>query len=449
MFGTAPMRALFADEALVERYLEVEAALARAQAQLGLIPAEAGAAISAAAARGRAMIDLPALKRETELVGYPIVALVRQLAAAAGPEAGGYVHWGATTQDIMDCATVLQLRAALGLIEAELAALRAILADLAARHRDTLMPGRTHLQHALPVTFGYKVAIWLAALDRHAERLAQLRPRVELVQFGGAAGTLASLGAEAGLATRRKLARELGLGEADITWHVARDGLAEAVGLLALIGGTLGKAAYDIMLMMMNELAEAFEPFAPGRGASSTMPQKFNPICCEAMLACARMLRSRAGEMLDAMVADFERATGPWHIEWVALPEAFIMAAGSLAQARFLFAGLAVQPARMRANLDLTGGLIVAEAAMMALAPHTGRGEAHEIVYGACRRAVAERRPLAALLAETPEAVAHLSPEAIAVALDPANYVGAAPVMVDRVLARHPRPRPDKAGETP
>ncbi|MBI0538139.1 3-carboxy-cis,cis-muconate cycloisomerase [Roseomonas sp. KE2513] len=432
MFGTHDMRAVFSDEALVGRYLEVEVALARAEARCGVIPGEAAERIAAAGADFRP--DWERLKRETENVGYPILPLVHQLAEAAG-EAGRYVHWGATTQDIMDTASVLQVRAALELVGADIDALRGILAELAARHRDTPMAGRTHLQQALPVTFGYKVAIWLAAMDRHAERLAQLRPRVLLGQFAGATGTLASLGAD-GFRVQEEFCRELGLGQPVITWHVARDGLAEAVAFLGLVTGSLAKIATDIMLMMSTEFGgEVMEPFVKGRGASSTMPQKRNPISSEIMLATAKAVRQQVALVLDAMVQDFERATGPWHLEWMALPESFLLAASCLHQACFALSGLTVDAGRMRANLDLSGGLIVAEAVMMAAAPKLGRQHAHDVVYDACRAAITSGRTLAAALMDVPEVVEALGgAEAVQQRCDPANYLGLAPEMVDRVL---------------
>src|SRR5216683_1130869 len=403
MFGTAAMRETFGDDAFLLRCVEVEAALARAQGRLGIIPAEAADAIAHAAsslAVGREALDLARLKKETETVGYPILPLVRQLAERAG-DAGRWLHWGATTQDIMDTAAVLQIRDGIRLIEADLAALRGHLAGLARRYRGTPMAGRTHLQHALPITFGYKAAVWLAAFDRHAARLGELKPRVLTVQFGGAAGTLASLGPGAeSLASRRELARELGLAEPAITWHVARDAIAETVQFLALLGGSLGKIAYDVMLMAATEFAEAAEPFVAGRGSSSTMPQKRNPISCELIIAASKALRQHAGLILDAMVSDFERATGPWHVEWIALPESFLYAAGALRQAEFMMGGLIVDPGRMAKNLGMTHGLIVAEAVMMGLAPHAGRNEAHDLVYDACRNAIESDRPL---YDETPE----------------------------------------------
>jgi 3-carboxy-cis,cis-muconate cycloisomerase len=406
-------------------------ALAAAEAKAGVIPKDAADAIGRLA-RADA-IDVAKLKAETDLVGYPIVGVVHQLARQCG-EAGRYVHWGATTQDIMDTATVLQVREALALIDADLAALEAALAALARKHRDTVMAGRTHLQHALPVTFGYKAAVWRAMVVRHRQRLEQLGPRVLVGQFAGAAGTLASLGGK-GLVVHDALMAGLGLGRAPVPWHVARDGFAEAVSLLGLITGTLAKIATDVMLMMQTEVAEAFEPFVAGRGSSSTMPQKRNPIACEFIVAAARLVRQHAGLMLDAMAADHERATGPWQLEWAALPQAFIAAGGALRQSRFLLEGLIVDAGRMRRNLDLTGGLIVAEAVMMALAEHTGRGAAHDLVYGACRAALDRGSTLLEELERRPEVTRHLDARRLAELTDPVSYLGSAPAMVDRALS--------------
>jgi len=435
MFGTPAMRLVFSDEALLGRYVEVEAALARAEAAAGLIPQAAAAEISSKATT--AGLDLARLKRESDIVGYPILPIVRQIAAQCG-EAGKFVHWGATTQDIMDTATVLQVRAGLDLVHADLEGVRSALAVLTRKHRDTPMAGRTHLQQALPITFGHKTAIWLSMLDRHAERLAQLRPRVERVQFGGAAGTLASLGGK-GIEVRQLLAAELGLADPEITWHVARDGLAETVQFLGLVTGSLGKIAQDVMLMMATELGEVAEPFVESRGASSTMPQKRNPISCELILAAARIVRQSCGLMLDAMITDFERATGPWHLEWAAIPESFLAASSALHQARFMLSGLIVEPARMRKNLDMTAGLIVAEAVMMGLAPHMGRNEAHDVVYEACRAALADGGTLLSHLERDPRVTRHLQGAALAALVEPGNYLGVAGAMIDTVLAGNTR----------
>ncbi len=429
-FGTPAMRAVWSDEALVARYVEVEVALARAEARVGLIPADAAKEIAAKADASK--LDLGKLKAETDIVGYPIIGIVHQLAKQCG-EAGRYVHWGATTQDIMDSATVLQLRAALDIIDDELHAVARALESLAAKHRDTVMAGRTHMQHALPVTFGYKAAVWLSSVRRDKQRLAELRKRLLVVQFSGAAGTLASLGGD-GLKVQAALAEELGLARPDITWHAARDAIAEVGSALAILAGGLAKIATDVMLMMQTEVAEAFEPFVKGRGGSSTMPQKRNPISCEMILAIAKAVRSDAGLLLDAMAADHERATGPWHLEWIALPRAFIGTAGALYQARFMLEGLIVDGDRMRRNLDITGGLIVAEAAMMALAPHTGRGAAHDIVYDCCREALSNGTTLLTQLDKRADVTQHLDRAALARVVDPAQYLGTAREMVDRML---------------
>jgi 3-carboxy-cis,cis-muconate cycloisomerase len=423
------------ERALVGRYIDVEIALARAEASCGVIP-EAAARDIAARARLDA-VDFDLLRRETANVGFPILPLVHQLAKMCG-DAGRYVHWGATTQDIMDTAVVLEIREALGAIEADLVSLRNTLSRLAERHRNTAMAGRTHLQHALPITFGYKVAVWLSMFDRHAERLEQLKPRVLVGQFGGAAGTLASLGAH-GLEVQEALLTELGLATPVVTWHVARDGMAEVVNFLALLTGSLGKVAYDVILLSSTEIGEVSEPHGEGRGASSTMPQKRNPIASESILAASKAVRQHAGLMLDAMVQDFERASGAWQTEWIALPESFRLASDALRQATAMLGGLHVDTERMRRNLNLTNGLIVAEAVMMALAPHIGRDRAHELVTDACRKVNGDGSTLASVLSAMPDVTTHLDREAIARLTDPANYLGLAGEMVDRVLARRVR----------
>lgn len=431
-FGTPAMRAIFEDRELIRRYVEVEVALAKAEARCGVIPAEAAEEIARTA--NADTLDFELLRQETEIVGYPILPLVHQLNRQCGAS-GRFVHWGATTQDIMDTAVVLQVRDALDLVEKEVNTLRATLVALALRYRDTPMAGRTHLQQALPVTFGYKVAVWLAMFDRHAERIAQLKPRVLVGEFAGAAGTLASLG-DKGLAVQKAMMEELKLGVPAATWHVARDGFAEAVNLLALVTGSLGKIATDVMIMAANEIAEVYEPFVKGRGASSTMPQKRNPISSELMLACAKAVRQQAGLMVDAMVQDFERATGPWHAEWIAIPESFILAAGALHQANFMLAGLEVDEARMAANLDISRGLIVAEAVMMGLAPYIGRQDAHDVVYAACRVVNEKGGTLAEVLKAMPEVASRLDPAVIDRLTAPKNYLGSCPQMVDQAVGQ-------------
>jgi 3-carboxy-cis,cis-muconate cycloisomerase len=435
-FGTPRMREVFSDLALISRYAEVEVTLAKAEARCGVIPAEAAEEI--AKRTDVSALDFDLLRRETDIVGYPILPLVQQMVRQCG-EAGRYVHWGATTQDVMDTAVILQVRDGLKVIEEDIATLRGILADISRRYRDTPMAGRTHLQQALPVTFGYKTAVWLAMFDRHAERLEQLKPRVLVGQFAGAAGTLASLG-DKGFEVQKALCEELGLGIPVSTWHVARDGLAEVINFFGLVTGSLGKIALDIMIMASTEFAELYEPFVKGRGASSTMPQKRNPISSELMLAASKAVRQHAGLMLDAMVQDFERATGPWHAEWMAIPESFVLTAGALHQAKFALGGLVVDEKKMAENLEISRGLIVAEAVMMGLAPQIGRQEAHDVVYDACRLANEKHMTLADALSADPQVSGRIDRATIDRATidrltSPRNYLGLAPEMVDRVLA--------------
>lgn len=368
-------------------------------------------------------------------MGYPILPLVQQLSRICGEEAGKYVHWGATTQDIMDLASVLQMKEGLAVVERLLKDIIHTLCRLSDKYRDTPMAGRTHLQHALPVTFGYKCAVWLSGFQRHLERLDQLRVRALMVQFGGAVGTLASLGSGSdGIRVRKALAKELDLSDSGITWHVARDGVAEVTNFLALLGGSMGKLALDVIVMSSNELGEVSEPFVPHRGASSTMPQKRNPISSEVILAASKILRSNAGLVLDGMVADFERASGPWHLEWMAIPESFVIAVGALSQTHFVLSGLSVHTKRMLANLHSTKGLIAAEAVMMGMAPYLGRQKAHDIVYEACRESIEKEQSLVDCLLQKNEVTSKLSRERLRELCDPVNYLGASGRMVDDVL---------------
>ena len=432
LFGAEAMRAVFSERGQVQKWLDVEAALARVQGRLNIIPEAAAAEISAKADAD--LIDMELMREEVDRVGYAIMPLVHRLAALCEGDAGRYVHWGTTTQDIKDTGVVLQIRDALDLAETDLIAIRDGLARLAREYRDTPMAGRSHLQHALPITFGYKAAVWLAPVERHLERLEQLRLRVLMGQFSGAAGTLASLHGR-GLEVSDALMEELGLARPAIAWHTARDTIAETLAFLALVTGSLAKIATDVVLLTATETGEVFEPFAPGRGGSSTMPQKRNPVSSELILACAKQVQSRAALVMDAMAADLERSTGPWHVEWAALPEAFVLTSGALAQARFLVEGLRVDPDAMRANMDMTRGLIVSEAVMMGLAPALGRQVAHDLVYEACRIATDERRALLDVLLSMPEVTSKLDRDALAQLCEPSNYVGEAPEMVDRLLA--------------
>ncbi|HKT20874.1 MAG TPA: 3-carboxy-cis,cis-muconate cycloisomerase [Stellaceae bacterium] len=434
IFATAAMRLVFSDETRVQRYLDIEAALARAQARLGIIPEEAAKEIGRHCQASEYDFDL--LKTQTERIGYPVLPVVQQLVKKCRDGLGEWCHWGATTQDITDTATVLQIREALNLVENELSGIAAALAGLARRYRDTPMAGRSNLQQAVPITFGFKAATLLAGIERHRARLQELRPRVLVGEFGGAAGTLASLGKD-GLRVQAALMQELGLGQPAIAWHTMRDGFAEVGCFLGLVTGTLGKVATDVKLMMQTEVEEVFEPFAEGRGSSSTMPQKRNPISCNYIIACTAMVRQNVAALLDAMMEDHERSTGPWEIEWIAMPEIFLLASGALHQARFLLEGLEVDPVRMRANLDLTRGMIVSEAVMMGLGPHLGRQRAHDLVYDICRKAITGGQSFLDLLAAEPEIARHMGRSELAKLVDPANYLGLAGEMIDRVLGAY------------
>ena len=435
IFSTDAMRAIWSDENRTAKYVAIEKALAIVQGRLGIIPREAADEIVRNCDISK--IDMDQLRAQTERIGYPILGVVSQLNALCRDKLGEYCHWGATTQDITDTATVLQIREGLELVDADLRALSATLADLARRHRDTPVAGRSNLQQAIPVTFGFKMATILAAVERHRERLAQLKPRVLVGEFGGACGTLASI-EHGAMATHEGLMAELELGVPAIAWHTVRDSIAEVGAFLGLVGGTLGKISMDVKLMMQTEVGEVYEPFAHGRGSSSTMPQKRNPISSCYIHAAVSVVRQHAAALMDAMIADHERSTGPWEIEWIVLPEAFCLTAGALRQARFILDGLEVDAAKMRANIDLTNGLVMSEAVMMGLGRHIGREYAHDLVYDICREAIRLNRPLLDLLAGHPEINRHLDRAALARLCDPANYLGQSGVMVDRVLARLP-----------
>ena len=433
IFSSDAMRQVWSDENRTSKYIDVERALAQVQARLGLIPQEAADEIVSHCHLDQ--IDMDRLRQQTERIGYPILGVVTQINQLCRDKLGEYVHWGATTQDITDTATVLQIREALVLVDDELAAIAQALARLCREHRLTPVIGRSNLQQAIPVTFGYKMAGLLSAVLRHRERIAQLRLRVLVGEFAGAAGTLASLG-EGAMATQAGLCAELGLAQPVIAWHTIRDNIAEVGTVLGLIGGTLGKLSMDVKLMMQTEVAEVFEPWHHGRGSSSTMPQKRNPIASCYIHAAISVVRQHAAALLDAMVADHERSTGPWEIEWIVLPEAFCLTAGALKQSRAVLEGLEVDVAAMRRNIDITHGLVMSEAVMMGLAAFIGREVAHDLVYDICRQALKQQRPLLDLLCQNEQIMKHVDRAALARMCDPVHYLGQSGVMVDRVLAQ-------------
>ncbi|WP_085315426.1 3-carboxy-cis,cis-muconate cycloisomerase [Derxia lacustris] len=436
LFTTDRFAELFSDRTTFQRMLDVEAALARAEAAVGVIPAGAAAAIAAHC--DAAWFDLDAIGRAAGLAGNVAIPLVKALTAkvkAADAEAARFVHWGATSQDVIDTGLVLQLRAALDLLDADLLRLLDATAQLARAHRATPMMGRTWLQQALPTTFGLKVAGWHDALLRHRERLAELRPRVLVAQFGGAAGTLASLGEQGALVADR-LASELGLGVAALPWHGQRDRVVEVAGFAALLTGTLGKLARDWSLLMQTEIGEVFEPAAEGKGGSSTMPHKRNPVGAAVVLHAANRAPALVAGLYAAMVQEHERGLGGWHAEWQPLAELLQLAGGALSRCCETVAGLEVDTARMRANIDITRGLVMAEAVMMALGAQLGRLAAHERVEHACKQAVAEGRHLREVLGADDFIAARLTPEQLDALFDPCGYLGSADAFVARALAQ-------------
>ena len=433
MFGTAAMRAVFSDERRFGSWLEGEVALARACARVGVIPS--GVVERIAAAAKIEVLDVTAMKAEYERVGFPILPLVHQLAKACGPESARWVHWGATTQDIVDTGLVLQIREGLALIEADLDQIIESVAALCRAHRDTVMAGRTFQQQAAPVTFGYKAAVWLDELLRHRDRLAEMKPRVLVGQFGGAVGTLSTLGQD-GLRVLNEFCQELDLGVPRITWHTARDGWAELVFWLAMLCTTLAKIAGEVADLMRTEIDEVREPFAPGRGGSTAMPQKRNPISCPIIIAIGHRLRDSVSSQLTAMVQEHERAVATQPLEWLVIPEAFVLTSGSLKHSKALLSGLTVNAETMRRNLALGGGLLMSEAVMMGLAPRIGRGQAHDLVSRAAGRATDQGKTLREALVNDQDIMRHLTIEEVERLLEPANYLGVAAQMVDRVLER-------------
>jgi 3-carboxy-cis,cis-muconate cycloisomerase len=437
MFTTEKMREIFSDRGRLDGMLRFEAALARAEARVGVISKFAPDAIESLCRAE--LFDIEKLGRAAALAGNLAIPLVQELTARVAQhsrEAADFVHYGATSQDAMDTGLVLQLRDALDAIEADLTALAGILAELASVQKKTVLAGRTWMQQAIPVTFGLKAGGWLSAVERHRARMGELRPRILVLQFGGAAGTLAAL-ENNGLKIAEALGEELGLSLPDVPWHAHRDRVAEVATTLGLLVGTLGKIARDITLLMQTEIGEAFEPAAEGRGGSSTLPQKRNPVGCAAVLSAAVRVPALVSVMLAAMVQENERGMGNWHAEWETLPEICALASGALMHITQVIKGLELDANRMTGNLEVTRGQVLAEAISMALAKKTGRPQAKRLVEQACRKASAEGRHLREILAETPEVREHLSARDLDGLFNPENYLGVAEELVDRALQVH------------
>ncbi|WHS61710.1 3-carboxy-cis,cis-muconate cycloisomerase [Pseudomonas sp. G2-4] len=436
-FTARDMREVFCDGGRVQAMLDVEAALARAEARVGLIPQSAVASIEKACRAE--LYDFSALSEAIASAGNSAIPLVKALGkriAAENAEAERYVHLGATSQDVMDSGLVLQLRQALGLIEGELAQLAVTLARQAEHYAATPLAGRTWLQHATPVTLGMKIAGWLGAITRSRQRLKELKPRLLVLQFGGASGTLAALGEHA-LPIAEALAAELQLDLPEQPWHTQRDRLVEFGAVLGLIAGSLGKLGRDISLLMQTEAGEAFEPSAPGKGGSSTMPHKRNPVGAAVLIGAATRVPGLLSTLFSAMPQEHERSLGLWHAEWETLPEICCLVSGALQQARLLADGLEVDAARMARNLELTQGLVLAEAVSIVLAQRVGRDTAHHLLEQCCKRAVAEQRHLRQVLGDEPQVTAQLSAAELDHLLNPAHYLGQAQTWVARAVAEH------------
>lgn len=431
LFCDKEVAGLFDDDAFLRAMLEVEGALARVQAKLGIIPSSAGEQISETAKT--VSIDPQAIGQATQRDGVPVIALVKALREVLGTPAAQYVHWGATTQDIIDTATVLQLRSAIQIIDKRLSELIHSLAGLADRHRLVVMAGRTHGQQALPVTFGLKVAGWLAPLLRHKKRLDAQRAGLLQVQFGGATGTLAVLG-ENGLTVMQALAQELDLNLPIMPWHNQRDGLAEFAGWLSMLTASQAKMAQDIILLAQNEVGEVVESGDRNRGGSSAMPQKRNPVVSELIIAAARTNASLLSAVHNAMIQEHERATHGWQVEWLTLSQMIVLTSGALKNALFLADNLQVNGEKMRENLERSNYLLLAEAAVQALSAEIPRTKAHALVKKACGEAAAQDRSLIDVVKKRVCTVApenKIDWEALA---KPENYLGQTQRFIDRVL---------------
>lgn len=430
-FGSGEMRAIFNDRALMQAWLDVEGALAKGQGALGLIPPAAAQTIAANA--DIAKLDQNAIAAESLATAHPLVPLIRALVRQCGEPAGGFVHLGATTQDVMDTGFALCARKGLEVVERDCAELSRILRRLAVKYRDTVMAGRTHGQQALPTTFGLRAAGWYEEVERHRARLRELRPRVLVGSFGGAAGTLAGYGPKA-VALRGLVMRELDLGEPGTSWHANQDRFAELISVFGLIASTAEKLAREIYFMGRTEIGEAAEPQGAKQVGSSTMPHKQNPIRSEALIAAAQTLRAQVPLAQAAMVAQDDRDMGAGMTLWKLIPESFILLGGIMERLVHVFGGLRVNDARMRANLHATGGLIVSEAVMLRLAEKLGRETAHHAVGEAAKRTYETGRPFADTLREHPAVAGRVAEAELAALLRPEAYTGSAGEIVDRTL---------------
>ena len=432
LWSTEELRAIFSDRNRVQKWYDFEAALALEQAELGIIPGAAARDIAANAKVGN--VDMDAIAAEIRRIKHPLVPALKAVEKLCRDGHGEFIHFGPTTQDVLDTATMLQIKEAHAIYLRDMKAIGQALYELAAAHRATPMAGRSHGVQALPITFGHKAAVWLSEMGRNYRRLRDLEPRTFVGGMVGAVGTQASYGPRAPELERR-LMKRLGLGVADINWQPARDRFAEYVCVLAITGQTLGKIANEIVNLEHTEIAELFEPFSEGKVGSSTMPHKRNPSSCEAVVGVSRALRYNAAFMLECMIIEHERDGSAWRGEWKALPESCLMAGGILATMKYVLTGLHVDAERMRGNLDLLGGFLLSERVMFALSDKVGKQTAHDLVYEASMRGIEGGMSFEQALMKDPRVAAALTPAELGKVLDPATYVGLAPEIVDNVLA--------------
>ena len=427
------IRSLFGDDSKYQSWLDVEAALAQSQAELGVIPEYAAQEITTKAQLSN--IDIDAMKEGLARTGHPLVPLIWELDKVCEGDAGGYVHWGATTQNITQTGKLLMVQKAHRIFLGLLAQLLTELADLAERTKDMALPGRTHGQHAVPATFGFKVAVWIDELCRHVERLRGCEGRVFVAMLGGGAGTLASLG-ELGLETQDRMAEKLGLGSMSMPARTISDHLTEYVTLLALLAATSSKIGHEIYTLMKQEFGEVEEPVPEGTVGSSTMPQKRNPKLAQDIVAAAAQLRALVPLALESMQTEHEADRTTSIMINHAVDQACILMGDILQRLVVVFSGIRVFPERMRQNLDLSGGLIMAEAVMLQLAVDMGRQKAHDAVYDAAQASFLEGRPFAETLADVPDVARRLSGEQIAKLLDPTRYTGLCSLFAERAAVR-------------
>lgn len=434
MFTTPRMAEVFGEKATIARMVDVERAVSTVQGRLGIIPEDAAKHIAETLSADA--FDLEKLHQDTLDVGRPIVGVQMQLAGQVDPKFAQWVHYGITTYDIMDTAKSLQVRDGIDEILRQLRAYRGKLAEMAREHRDTVMIARTNNLHAQPHTFGGKIATWVEELLRHEERIKECRPRVEKVQFGGACGTLASLG-DKGMTFREAVSVELNLGMVQSNWHNARDGVTEICLHLSNLAATLARIAQNINQLSGTDIAETSERGNVGRGRSTTMPHKKNPRAAEFAEAVARLARQRGVGMVEVMGQEHDRCGGTYICEWMLLPETFLLTSGALSWGVDLFERLEIHPERMRENIDEMQGLVMTERFTLALAKHMSKLDARRLIDAACIETVNSGGTLTATLKGMPDVVAVLGEDGIDDLARPETYVGASPEMVDRVLALH------------